>query len=261
MLLGIDHVVIAVREPDGAAEALEREVSIAFTGGGRHEHMGTFNRLAFLADTYVELIGVFDRALVLASEAFAVGRAALDLLDTGREGLASYALATDDIGADVARLRSAGSSIGLPVTGSRLRPDGELVRWITAFPRLGPDQPPFLIEHDHRGAEWGDAARAARATFRHPQGGRLRLAGLRLPVADPAAVANLYRETVGVEFDPSGHVAIGGQAIDLHAGNRETTPVLDLAAGPGTSGLDLVRLGVRWRRTAVLGGDAGVRPT
>jgi len=48
MLLGIDHLVVAVESVDGAAEELERELGLAFTGGGRHEAWGTYNRLAFL---------------------------------------------------------------------------------------------------------------------------------------------------------------------------------------------------------------------
>ena len=137
MLLGIDHLVIAVRDPDAAAAELRRDAGLAFTGGGRHEAIGTFNRLAFLGDTYLELIGVFDRARVRSSVTFAVGRASMALLDEGREGLATYALATDDVAGDVVRLRAGGSPIGEPVAGSRVRPDGGVVRWLTAFPPAG----------------------------------------------------------------------------------------------------------------------------
>ena len=87
------------------------------------------------------------------------------LLDEGREGLATYALATDDVAGDVVRLRAGGSPIGEPVAGSRVRPDGGVVRWLTAFPPAGSGEPPFLIEHEYAGAEWGDEARAARAAF------------------------------------------------------------------------------------------------
>ena len=85
---------------------LERELGLAVTGGGRHETMGTYNRLAFLGDTYLELIGVFDEGLIRSSTSFAVGGAALELLESGREGLATYALATDDVAGDVRRLRA-----------------------------------------------------------------------------------------------------------------------------------------------------------
>ncbi len=196
MLLGIDHLVIAVHDPDASAATLEADLGIAFTGGGRHEAWGTFNRLAFLGDTYLELIGVFDRALVAASGT-AVGRAALAVLDAGAEGLATFALATDDIAGDVARLQAAGSLIGAPVEGARTRPDGDTVRWRTAAAALGPCEPPFLIEHAYEGAEWDDAARAARAAFEHPSGGHVRLTQLELQCAEPRALAAACARTVG----------------------------------------------------------------
>jgi hypothetical protein len=250
VLLGIDHLVIAVRDPDAAAAELERDAGIAFAGGGRHEGGGTFNRLAFFADTYLELIGVFDRSLVRSADWNHVGRAALALLDEGREGLATYAIATDDVAGDVAALRSGGSPIGTPVAGSRVRPDGEVVRWITAFPVLGPQEPPFLIEHELEGAEWGKTARADRASFRQLVGGRVRVTDLTLPVRDPAAVANAYGSTLGLAFGTDGHARIEDQVIRLLASNGSDGPVVDLVGDPGTPDLDLARHGVRWRRVA-----------
>lgn len=250
MLLGIDHLVIAVRDPDTAAAELERDAGLSFTGGGRHEAMGTWNRLAFLGDTYLELIGVFDRALVLSSHSFAVGRAALAILDEGFEGLATWALATDGIHEEVARLHAAGSSIGAPAAGSRVRSDGEVVRWHTAFPELGREEPPFLTEHEYAGPEWGEAARATRDAFRHPAGGPVRLVVLTLPVGDPGTVAARYAAVVGVAFEAGGRATVGEQTIELVTRADGTPPVVDLVADSGTPALDLVRLGVRWRRRA-----------
>jgi hypothetical protein len=253
MLLGIDHLVVAVRDPDAAAAVLERDAGMTFTGGGRHAAMGTFNRLAFLGDTYVELIGVFDRALVESSVAFAVGRASMAVLDEGREGLATWALATDDVAGDAARLRAGGSSIGEPVAGSRTRPDGGMVRWITAFPPLGPAEPPFLIQHEHAGPEWGDEARAARAAFLQPVGGRVRLTALELSIPDPAATAAAYGRILGIAFSEGWRTAVGEQAIVLRRGGRDEPPVAWLAGDPGTPPLDLVRLGIRWVRLPAAG--------
>jgi len=248
-LLGIDHLVVAVTDVEQKAADLEAELGLAFTGGGRHETMGTCNRLAFLGDTYLELIGVFNRALVLSSTAFAVGNAALAMLDAGREGLATYALATDDIAADAWQLRADGSPIGEPVSGSRRRADGETVRWISAFPALGPQRAPFLIEHEHTGAEWGDDARAARAVFRHPVGGRVRLAALELPVGDPDAVAAEYLAVVGVRFAKGHHAVVGEQEIRLLAAAQPAdVPVVRFAGEAEAPPLDTVRLGVRWLR-------------
>jgi hypothetical protein len=248
VLLGIDHLVIAVESPEAAADVLTRDLGLAVTGGGRHEAMGTYNRLAFLGDTYLELIGVFDRELVRSSTSFAVGGAAMAHLDSHGEGLATYALATADVAADVERLRAAGSPIGDVVAGSRVRPDGEVVRWSCAFPALGPDRPPFLIEHADQGAEWGPEARAARAAFRHPDGGRVRLASLELPVADAAAVARVYGTVLGIAFSEGWRAAVGSQVVALREGGGP--PVVTLDGEPGTEPLEVERLGVVWRRVA-----------
>lgn len=250
MLLGIDHLVIAVRDPDAAAAELERDAGLAFTGGGRHEAMGTLNRLAFLGDTYLELIGVSDRVLVESSVTFAVGRTTMAVLDEGHEGLATYALATDDVAGDVMRLRAAGSPIGEPVAGSRTRPDGDVVRWATAFPPLGPDEPPFLIEHERAGAEWGDEARAARAAFRHSVGDRVRMTSLELPVADAGATAEAYGRVLGIAFSEGWRTAVGEQAVALRGAPPAERPLVRLVAEPGTPPLDLVRFGIRWVRAA-----------
>ncbi len=212
--------------------------------------MGTFNRLAFLGDSYLELIGVFDPDRVAANPSFAVGAAACAVLGAGREGFATYALATTDIEVTVARLRSAGSRIGNPVAGARRRPDGETVRWVTAFPTLGPERAPFLIEHELVGAEWGDVARASRATLRHPVGGPLRLAGIELPAADPATTMRDHVREVGLRFDDRDTARVGAQRIRVRAADGEP-PIVDIVAEPGTPTLDVVLFGVRWRRRAM----------
>lgn len=250
---GIDHLVIAVRDPDAAADGLGRDLGLAFTGGGRHA-AGTWNRLAFLGDAYLELIGVADRGRVLASPGFAVGRAALEILEGGSEGLATWAVAVDDCAAEVARLRLLGSPVGNPLPGSRTRPDGEAVRWVAAFPpRLGPREPPFLIEHEMAGPEWGPAALAARRAFSHPGPGAVRLAGLTLPVAAPEDLAARVAATLGIAFGrvPGGLVAsIGRDTLRLRAAG-EGLPAVGLAsADRDLAPMALERHGVRWQIVA-----------
>ena len=210
MLLGIDHLVIAVPDPDLAAD-LAAVLGLAATGGGRHERAGTFNRLIFLGDTYLELIGVWDRAL---ASAHPIGAAALAALDAGAPGLVTWAIATDDAHREAAALRAAGSTIGEAVPGERVRPDGGVVRWhVATAPPLAADRPPFLIEHEPAGPEWGPAARRARAAFVHPFGGQARVVGLELAVTSPADLAAGFARTVGVAFGP----APGAQPGELEA--------------------------------------------
>jgi len=246
----VDHLVIAVRNPDAMAASIGAKVGIAFTGGGRHETAGTYNRLAFFRNTYVELIGVFDAALAASASASPVSRAAAVALADGREGLVTWALATDDAVRDVAALQAEGSPIGDVVAGSRVRPDGAVIRWLCAFPDLGPEAPPFLIEHDMTGPEWGPEARERRALFAHPLGARLRFAALELPVRDPIGVADRMRTTVGLAFSGNGEARVGSHGVRLIRGDpARDRPLVELQVVESAPRPDreLVVAGVRWR--------------
>jgi len=215
MLLGIDHLVIACADPDAAAADLEREVGLRASGGGRHGALGTFNRLIWLGDTYLELIGVFDGELAGHSW---IGAPTVRALHAGG-GLATWAVATEDIEGDVARLNAGGALLAQPIAGERQRPDGAVVRWRLSAPRdLGPERPPFLIEHDPTGAEWSPDERAVRADERHPVGTAVRLETLELSISDaPATIAGLMRTTRIGPFRPS---LAGGGTRDAQVGDQ-----------------------------------------
>src|SRR5712691_6011236 len=125
MFLGIDHLVIAVADPDDAAAELERELGLAATGGGRHDALGTFNRLVWLGDSFIELIGVFDRALARDSW---TGAPTLRALDSGG-GFVTWAIATDALERDLEALRATGADLSDRILANRRRDDGALVRW------------------------------------------------------------------------------------------------------------------------------------
>jgi catechol 2,3-dioxygenase-like lactoylglutathione lyase family enzyme len=197
MISAIDHIVIGVSDPDAAAEELTDALGLAFTAGGRHPNFGTFNRVAFLGEAYLELLGVDDRTLAAQGP---IGAAALRAIDTGG-GFATYALLDDAIEVTVPALQAAGSSIGPVLHGSRLRPDGEMVEfWVATPEQLGPDAPPFLVKHAYVGAEWGIEALAARRMATHPIGSPVTLARLDLATPDPTALAADYDVQLGVEF-------------------------------------------------------------
>src|SRR5688572_15537210 len=103
MLTGIDHVIIAAADPGAAAGLLEAELGLVAGGGGRHDQHGTFNRLTWLGDSYIELVGVFDTTLAAASW---WGKHILDLLASSGAAYAGAPLASSDIDADVAMVRS-----------------------------------------------------------------------------------------------------------------------------------------------------------
>jgi hypothetical protein len=192
VLLGIDHLVIAVPDPDVAVAQLGEALHIEPGGGGRHDRLGTFNRLLWLGNTFIELIGVFDHQLAIDSW---IGAPTVRALDLGG-GLATWAVATDDIEAAVRSRRDAPAAVSEPRSGERRRPDGRVVRWWLATPpELGPTEPPFLIEHDANAAEWTPSDRASRAEMP----GRLEV--LELPVPDAAAVASRFSRVLGIEWE------------------------------------------------------------
>jgi hypothetical protein len=256
MLLGIDHLVIAVADPDMAASELETRLGLAPGGGGRHDLLGTFNRLVWLGDTYLELIGVFDPERAASTWIGAPTRRALE----AGGGLATWAVATDAIDADVAAFRARGSALAEPVAGERLRPDGRIVRWrLSAAERLDRDRPPFLIEHDPTSAEWSPSERVARAE------GPARLETLELAVDDVDRTSRAFIQTVGLRFRPS---LAGGGARDADIGTQRVRlrPRRD-RAGPqvvvhlrvrGVVSAAVDAIGCRWRfRSDVDATEAG----
>ncbi|HYJ59842.1 MAG TPA: VOC family protein [Actinomycetota bacterium] len=133
----IDHVVLAVRDLDEAAERLGREHGLATVPGGVHPGWGTANRVAPLGESYVELLAVVDADV---GRGTALGRLLL-AASTNGDAWFAVCLADDDIDATAARL-------GLEVeAGERRRPDGGVLRWRGAGiedPRRLPGFPFFI---------------------------------------------------------------------------------------------------------------------
>src|SRR5260221_2589935 len=123
MFLGIDHLVIAVADPDDAASELASAIGLEATGGGRHESLGTHNRLIWFGDSFVELIGVSDPALARQSW---IGPPTLEALDAGG-GFVTWAIVTDSLEHDAVALRAVGADLTAAIDGERRRPDGGVV--------------------------------------------------------------------------------------------------------------------------------------
>jgi catechol 2,3-dioxygenase-like lactoylglutathione lyase family enzyme len=136
MLLGLDHLVVAVPELDTAI-ASYTELGFTVVRGGRHP-VGTENALIAFADgSYIELIAFAERAEHLPW---------WHALQRGG-GLVDFCMQTDDLRGDTAALRAAGVQIDDPSPLSRKRPDGYELRWEFSIPRDGGHRgvAPFLI--------------------------------------------------------------------------------------------------------------------
>lgn len=249
MLTGLDHFIVVVPNPDDAAKEIEAALGIRAGPGGRHERYGSFNRLIWLGDSYIELLGIEDRELVRTTW---FGPRALDVLDRLGAGYVGLVLASDDLEADMAMLHEQGSRLGAPVEGERQRPDGRVVRWKAA---VAPDADPevgvvFLIEHDMTSAEWTSADRADRARAAHPLGTPVRLTHVELPVRDIRGTTMRLHRELGLQFRPS---LVGGGARDTSLGDQ-VLRLLPATAGAlptvglrgGSSVREATALGCRW---------------
>ena len=249
MLTSIDHIVLAVPDLDAAAAELEARTGLRATGGGRHEALGTANRLVWFGDSYAELLAIVDPER--ANDSW-LGVPAAAALARG-ESFVTWAIRSDSLDADIRAARATGARFGDPLAGERTRDDGRTVRWRLALPgQLGPAELPFLIERDEASAEWTPADRSARSIESHPVGGPARLDVLELPTADVPATILRYLRTYGIRFRPS---LAGGGARDANVGRQlvrlrpaapgGTVPLIRLAA-PGGDGRSVEALGVRW---------------
>lgn len=140
MIVGIDHVLIAVERLDEGVGAYRR-LGFHVLPGGDHPALGTHNALVPLADgAYLELIAVKDPAL---AQRAAFARAALGALKRA-DRIATFALESDALDSDLAIIRRRTLAIGDLHRGERLREDALLAVWRTAQwedPAL-----PFLIQ-------------------------------------------------------------------------------------------------------------------
>ncbi len=136
MLLGIDHIVIAVSNLEAAMKSY-RELGFTVVPGGRHP-VGTYNGLISLADgAYIELISFYrDNPQ---------HRWWAPLQQGG--GLVDFCMQTDDLIGDTSKFRNAGVHIDDPVPWSRTRPDGYQLKWLLSLVREGHrGVAPFLIQ-------------------------------------------------------------------------------------------------------------------
>jgi hypothetical protein len=121
----IDHVIYACADLDAAAARVEAELGVAAGGGGRHERIGTHNRIVPLGGGYLELLAVADPAEAAASD---LGRAVQARIAATGDGLMGWAVAVDDVEPVAARLGTAISEIARSGLTARLTGVAEAMR-------------------------------------------------------------------------------------------------------------------------------------
>jgi Glyoxalase-like domain len=207
VLARVDHLVYATCELGRGVAEIETLLGIRASPGGRHPLWGTHNALAALGRTsYLEIIAPdVDHPPSAGVHPFG-----LDGLGASRlVGWAANCTGLDQLRAIAARH---GATLGDVLSGSRLRPDGTILRWALTDPFcvIADGIVPFFID-------WGESPHPASAAptganlvslrAEHPDASRVRelLCGLALalPVAAASAPALL------AEIDcPNGRVLL-----------------------------------------------------
>ena len=229
------------------------ELGIAFTGGGRHEAWGTFNRLAFLGDTYLELIGVFDRALARLRDGIGGGTGDAGRPRRGRRGPGDV---RPGDGRHRGRRRApARGGIADRRARRRVARDGRTARSCAGdgVGGLGPDDPPFLIEHEYaaRSGATPPERPARRSSTRSAAG--FGSPGSGCPPRRRAPRRRPAHASIGLAFRPAGDGGLEarvGEAIVRLSGDHRAEPIVDIVADAAPTPFDRVRCGIRWRCAA-----------
>jgi hypothetical protein len=134
----IDHVMVGIADLEQGIRLLSQLTGVAPERGGQHPGRGTQNALLSLGPhTYLELIAP-------AGEPTGEMKGLVDLHALTPIG---WAIGTKDLTATKSRLEAVGFRVSAPRDGSRLKPDGQTLRWRTAALEDVPgDLTPFLIE-------------------------------------------------------------------------------------------------------------------
>jgi hypothetical protein len=141
----IDHVIFAAADLEAAAARVAGELGVAIAGGGRHDGMGTENRIVPLGGGYLEILAVVDPGEAAGS---ALGRQVAERIFGHGDGLIGWAVSVDDAGAEAQRLGASLSTISRDGFSARLAGVVEAMR----DPYL-----PFFVQRDQGVANPGTA--------------------------------------------------------------------------------------------------------
>jgi catechol 2,3-dioxygenase-like lactoylglutathione lyase family enzyme len=151
-LIGLDHVVIVVRDLAAAAQQWQHLGFTVSERGTHSAHMGTGNHTIMLGEDYLELLGVLS-----PTERNAPTRALLEK----REGIERAAFTTTDARAGVASLHARGIAANGPIDFSRpvTLPDGRQTEAVFQTYLWPSDERPgglriFACQHFTRDAVW-----------------------------------------------------------------------------------------------------------
>jgi len=139
----IDHLVYATPDLDATIDALERQLGVRPSTGGRHPGLGTRNALLALGPrVYLEVVGPDPEQPAPDGPRWF----GIDALSAPR--LATWCASARDLATLQARASAAGVPLGAVRDGGRVRPDGVALAWqvTSPFTVLEHGLVPFFID-------------------------------------------------------------------------------------------------------------------
>jgi catechol 2,3-dioxygenase-like lactoylglutathione lyase family enzyme len=163
--VGIDHLIVGVRDLDAAVETYRDRLGFHVSGGGIHPQFGTANRLIVLDNCYLEL---------LAAQPGAEPRGFIaHMIERGYEGWVGYALEVEDPDRTARLLAERGHEVEGPADGRLATTTGHDRSWRTVRLRSRERSGlPFLIRHGPQGDERRRLLAGAVGLAPHPLGAR-----------------------------------------------------------------------------------------
>jgi catechol 2,3-dioxygenase-like lactoylglutathione lyase family enzyme len=234
MLTRIDHVVICVSDLQRGIETYTR-LGFNIYPGGVHPGRGTHNAISVNQGDYLELLGVRDPAEYRAATSGpgSPGGGLIDFIAAGG-GLRYVVVASDDLAADVAAMRSRGVDVSDGVDGSRRTESGVELRWKVAV--LGPRHPLPIVFLQHL-TPLEARRRQVPVAASHPNGVQ-RIDRVYIVTTDVRAAAEPYAQILGMPVPAiqRGTVIMADMAV-FDLGPSGLSIAQPYAAGPAADAL------------------------
>lgn len=143
-----DHLVWFFKKPEKAILPLKQR-GIHIVKGGHHESWGTYNTLTYFGLSYIEFLGIENLSIAEKhGENRLITQIVEQLAKENKEGPTKVAIRTNQIEELAIKLKAEGFTVYGPLTGERIRADGQVIRWSLLFPEYAKNKVslPFFIE-------------------------------------------------------------------------------------------------------------------
>lgn len=223
MKLEWDHIIHYI---DGLENFEFPDRRLNLIEGGRHEQLGTYNRLSYFGLSYIEFIDSFDRDLItqaVHSESQHLSFAAT-LARTGyTEGFKRLCFRTDDIQALRDHFISCGLKVMGPARMSRRRPDGEVIEWQLLYIDEASDRElPFFIQ-------WGSSDRMRTEELKH-HFQPYKVKEILMTVSDKERVMMEWQDWFGAERIENTLKIGSGPLFSIKAGEKDKIEAVTIKA-------------------------------